>query len=461
MLQYFNNEFKDLDLNDKRLNNRAITIGNTLLHSPGSCIQEVFSSKEDARCAYDFFSNPKVDWHSLFLCHQQKTINRIQKDKSDYIYVIQDSCYFNYSKHVAKTDIGTLGKQGSHKQFGILQHSSLCLSSTQVPLGLLSVDFMGYDDPLADFSYRDIGAPDNMANRWRYFASETDKAFKHIDKEPIILCDREADTFDILEELTSSTCKYVVRGKWNRITGKSFRKNENLHQEKLYDILSASESLGTARITITNPSTKEEVLHDFVIKGVENIDIPPSRQTLKHGRESKAPIIINAVEAKSDECSWLLLTNLPVTTYEQAVFVIKSYKARWHIESFHKVLKTAYKAEEIYLHSSRAAVENLLTMINIAAFQTYYLILNARECPDEKAISYFTSNQIKAVFVYHNKNKDINMNTKTFTLSDMYYAVAKLGGYKNLTNKKPPGILTIYRGIKKLDEITKVYQVMS
>jgi hypothetical protein len=59
---FFKTEFSTLDLKDKRLLNRAIEIGNTLLSSPGSCIQEVFPSKNDARCAYDFFSNPKVQW---------------------------------------------------------------------------------------------------------------------------------------------------------------------------------------------------------------------------------------------------------------------------------------------------------------------------------------------------------------------------------------------------------------
>jgi hypothetical protein len=73
--EFFDNEFINIDLKDKRLNDRAISIGNKLLRSPGSCIQEVFATKNDARCAYDFFSNPKVRWLNLLETHQDKTID--------------------------------------------------------------------------------------------------------------------------------------------------------------------------------------------------------------------------------------------------------------------------------------------------------------------------------------------------------------------------------------------------
>ena len=65
--------------------------------------------------------------------------------------------------------------------------------------------------------------------------------------------------------------------------------------------------------------------------------------------------MLNVVEVFNQENKCILLTNLPVKTLLDATFVVQSYKKRWHIESLHKVLKTAYKAEETYLHSSRNA----------------------------------------------------------------------------------------------------------
>jgi hypothetical protein len=55
MEEYFASELSTIDLNDKRLNKRAVLIGNTLIKSPGSCVQEIFADKNEARSAYDFF----------------------------------------------------------------------------------------------------------------------------------------------------------------------------------------------------------------------------------------------------------------------------------------------------------------------------------------------------------------------------------------------------------------------
>ena len=94
---FFDQEFLNVDLRDKRLIKRTISIGNNLIRSPGSCIQEVFVTKNDARCAYDFFSNPKVKWLNLLGSHQAQTVERINNCQDKHIYVIQDSTFYNYT----------------------------------------------------------------------------------------------------------------------------------------------------------------------------------------------------------------------------------------------------------------------------------------------------------------------------------------------------------------------------
>ncbi len=128
--------------------------------------------------------------------------------------------------------------------------------------------------------------------------------------------------------------------------------------------------------------------------------LPTVHRGSGHRQNSLAPIKINVVEASNQENKWLLLTNLPVTNLEDAIFVVESYKKRWHIESLHKVLKTAYKAEKIYLHSSRNAIQNLLTIINIAACQTYWLIHQARDIRSINASCCFSSRKINALNIY-------------------------------------------------------------
>lgn len=53
--EYFSKEFESLDLNDKRLNKRALKIFKSLQGRLTSCIRRLFIDEKDMRQAYDFF----------------------------------------------------------------------------------------------------------------------------------------------------------------------------------------------------------------------------------------------------------------------------------------------------------------------------------------------------------------------------------------------------------------------
>jgi hypothetical protein len=175
--RFFDDEFSNINLNDSRLNSRAVTIGNSFIQYPGSCIQEVMLSKNQARCAYDFFSNPKVNWIDLIEPHKQKTKEGIVESEGDFIYVIQDSTFYNYTNHKAKIDLGIIGKQGSFSQFGFLQHTAICVDSKDLPLGILEIDFMGYDDDSKYTAHRK-GFEKLASSRWRRFVSSNIEQLK-------------------------------------------------------------------------------------------------------------------------------------------------------------------------------------------------------------------------------------------------------------------------------------------
>lgn len=446
---FFTTEFSTLDLKDKRLVKRAIEIGNTLFKSPGSCIQEVFRSKNEARCAYDFFSNPKVQWLNVLKAHQRQTLKRIQDCTSDVLYLIQDSTFYNYTSHKAKMDLGNIGQQGRFTQQGFLQHTALCVSGDDLALGLLELDFMGYEDkgPCADHR---TGFNSLASSRWRRFMSQAASKLKPLDKKVILLCDREADFFEFLDDLYQTEFPFIIRSKWDRPTGPSGRARKN----KFSELFCQAPSLGTAEMKTINPSTHQEEHKTFEIKVLTNVTLPAIFRKAGHRQNKLPPIKINVLKAAQKENQWVLLTNLPLENFNQALFVLEGYQKRWHIESFHKVLKTAYKAESIYLHSSREAIQSLLTFINIAACQTYKLLHHVRQTPTLSATAYFCPQELQALHFYCYQKP---FQTEP-SLQEVYQQIAFLGGYKNINNKYPPGILVLYRGIKKLGDITRIYE---
>ena len=53
--EFFRKEFGELDLKDKRLNERAKKIFVTLQRKLGSCVRRLFIEPKEARQTYDFF----------------------------------------------------------------------------------------------------------------------------------------------------------------------------------------------------------------------------------------------------------------------------------------------------------------------------------------------------------------------------------------------------------------------
>jgi len=125
---------------------------------------------------------------------------------------------------------------------------------------------------------------------------------------------------------------------------------------------------------------------------------------------------------------------------------------------FIKVLKTAYKADKVYLHSSRNAIQNLLAIVNIAAIKTYSFIHQARSAEKLLSSHFFSLKEIEAASIFLS-NKVIE-NEEVPSLQNFYYQIAELGDDKNKKNKHPPGILTVYRVIKKLQNITDMYKAI-
>jgi hypothetical protein len=75
-----------------------------------------------------FFSNPKISSDQLITPHYKETVQRVKESNAEYILAIQDQMRLNFTKHKAKTDLGTIGKSGKTIQYGLIQHSVLSVT---------------------------------------------------------------------------------------------------------------------------------------------------------------------------------------------------------------------------------------------------------------------------------------------------------------------------------------------
>jgi len=277
----------------------------------------------------------------------------------------------------------------------------------------------------------------------------TQEALKGATHLPLITVgDRESDFFELLEEFTEQEALFVLRAQHNRSMGKG--------EKKLFDQLKSQDDIGEVNITLQDVNNREIKEVGLKVKCLQEVKIPfpPAIKTKRTGKS--LPVIVNMVMLYNKKYCWILLTNLPVETLEECKTVGKIYKERWHIEDYHKVLKTGYQVDELYLHSSRQAIETALTMAAISACRLYWLIYKGRTDKHREARELFKEYEWKAIYVYFKET----IPPRSPPLCEVILRIARLGGYKERKNASPPGIKTLWIGFQHFTTIANMYESM-
>lgn len=143
---------------------------------------------------------------------------------------------------------------------------------------------------------------------------------------------------------------------------------------------------------------------------------------------------------------WILITDLPVETFDDVKKVIEYYLCRWQIELFFKVLKGGCKIEERQLQAADR-MENLITIFMILAWRVMYTMMPGRVCPDISAGDIFEASEWKAVYKIQNKNKPLPR--KPPRLGAFIIMIAALGGYIPAKNGSP-GVKVMWKGMSRM-----------
>jgi Transposase Tn5 dimerisation domain/Transposase DNA-binding len=445
-VDFFKKEFEELDLKDKRLVKRAIGIFTALQSRLTTCVRRLFSQAQEMRQAYDFFSNPKVSSDALLKAHYEKTIERVQAAKAEYILVIQDGMVLNYTSHKAKTEIGRIGRNGNKDQYGVIQHSSLVVTDQNEPLGLIDIQFFDNDDFDVEILRDKRCVEEKKSICWVNALRHTKEKLQGITQVPIItVCDRESDFFELFQEFKDPEDLFVIRAQHNRKMGKG--------EEKLFEQLKAENDCGAVTVTIQDVNSREIKEMELKIKRLKEVEIPIPKKVKCRQKMGAPTIRINIVMLYNAEHCWILLTNLPVESTQDCKKIGEIYKARWHIEDYHKILKTGYQVDELYLHSSQQAIETALTMASISACRLYWLIYMGRVEKNLKADELFAEYEWKAVYVYFQEK----IPQDPPPLNEVILRIAKLGGYKAKKNSSPPGVKTLWIGFQHFCVAANMY----
>jgi hypothetical protein len=143
---------------------------------------------------------------------------------------------------------------------------------------------------------------------------------------------------------------------------------------------------------------------------------------------------------------WILLTNVPVASLEDAEERIAWYECRWIIEEYHKALKTGCGVEKLQF-TTEERLQPVIALLSVVAL----FLLNLRNASRRADARERSATEVMpALYVtvlglwrYKQRGKDL-------TIHEFYYALARLGGHQNRKHDHPPGWLVLWRGWTKL-----------
>jgi hypothetical protein len=446
-------EFAHAPMSDQRLVQRLITVATDFAQHPTAPIPQACGSWSKSKAAYRFFDNDAVDPQAILASHVQSTLARIRAHSV--VLCAQDTTTLNYSTHPQTQGLGPISNNRD-KTIGLLLHSTLALTPSGQPLGLLQARSWAR-------SPRHFGRSSHQRNRMPRAQKESQKwmdslsvcqtlAWQCPDTTLVNVADREGDLYDLFQEATAPSAgpkvHLLVRAQHNRQVAH--------RQEYLWDFLAAQRPSARLQIKVPRKDGRPGRLATLAIRFAPVTLRPPC---LKNDQPPLQLYTIEAREVRPPQgvkpICWRLLTTLPVATAAAAVEKIRWYAQRWQIEVIHKVLKSGCKVEQRQLETLQR-LQRVLMVDLIVAWRVLGLCKAARETPEGLASDWLSHAEWRALSCYMEERAQPPRRPPTLRQAVRW--IAQLGGFLGRRYDGEPGPIVLWRGLQQLRAITAAWK---
>ena len=435
-------QFGQCQLGNALRTKRIQKVASNLLNSPEQSLPKQNPEWKDLKAAYRLFQNDQVTFDAVAEQHWKQT----RQTKPGRYLLISDTTEIDHFSHPATEGLGQIGS-GSGR--GMHLHNCLVYNCK----GSLIEGIAG-----ALVHYR-IKVPKKETRQQRLNRIRESEVWGNLVHEVgvppegsqwIHVFDRGGDNFEAMCHIQLRECDWVIRAaKLNRNV-----LTENNEKVSLQLALDQALPLGSYELHLrSRPGVKARIAKIQV--SVVTVRFPRPRKISKWVRQCGIDQLkTNVVIVKETNppkgvrpVHWILLTSLPVRTFEDAWQVIEDYENRWLVEEYHKVLKTGCSVER---HALRSAdrLEPLLALISVVGVRLLQLKLVGRSQKDAKAATHVPSSWLKCLKLARPKVQLTGMTVYTF-----FRELAKLGGFLGRKCDGEPGWQTIWHGYQKLHSL--------
>lgn len=441
---------------DKRLDRRGNLIMKDLFVRGVHSIRQLAETSAAQKGWYRFLSNDRTKEDVII---QNMNDRCAQSVKGKVVLSIQDTSDINLYNHKnrikADDSIGTTN--APERGLGFLIHPSLTVDAHNCfPYGFSAVRV--WNRPLEkqtkhERRYNSLSTDQKESYKWIESSNQTKTCLT--DAAMVILVqDREGDIYEQFATIPDEKTHLLIRSKADRILGDSV---------KLSEKLSACNVKGKYTIDIAGDKRKKQIKRKAKLEvRFTEIEVKRPRSASKHLAKDVKLFVVEAKEIASkgkQAVCWRLLTTLQVTSLKEALQVIEWYSWRWIIEEVFRILKEeGFNIEASELEKGWSVRKLCLLMLDtiIKLFQMRI----AYEIPEEENLSQeicFTKSQCqcleKEVARLEGKTEKQKNPYAKKSLQYATWVIARLGGWKGYASERPPGITTLWIGLKRFYDI--------
>ncbi len=445
--QWAKQQWGQVELGDKRRTRRAVKMGEQMTLNPGGSLPEQMGSWANLKAAYLLLNEEDVTLSKLSQPHWEQT--RQAAGAEQVVLMIQDTTEIDLT---SQPHIKNLGPIGDGRGRGFLLHSVIAfVPAVQTVLGL------AHQQAILRIPHLKEQPPKKWARTPESLVWE--KASQAVGKPPegtiwVQMGDRGSDSFAFMSSCDPENgLHFLIRLKSNRVLDWSDRAGPEppVGDPERY-LKSYAQSLPAQGQTFTvevAPRKGQPRRTATVQLSWSQVTIPVPKQAppeLQQFPAIKAWVVrvweVNP-PPKVEKVEWILLSSLPVHSWDDAHQRCQWYAQRWLIEDFHKALKSGCRIERTQLND-RLDIERLLGFLSPIALRLLQIRQFARQTPDTPARLEIDPLPLRILAA------ELRANPTTMTIAQFWSGVAQLGGHLGRTRDGPPGWITLWRGYRQL-----------
>lgn len=417
-----------------------------------SCLRHLGGNRAGEVGFGRFLRNPKVTTNELL----EKAGERLEESVQGlHVLAIQDTTEINYQAHAGK--VTGLGTVGNGRDVGFFLHPVIAVhADSRHMLGLCGAEIWERTKPKGT-PKKKLPIEQKESYRWLKGAQSAQKVLTSASLVTIV-GDRESDIYDLWASLSDSRTHVLTRAYHNRCLaeGKLYEFLDTLPVQHRYSIQIRARKPGQK----TRQAQLEVRFTEVTLPRPKNCQDKNTPETLRlraiDVREPSPPPETEAVH-------WRLLTTHAVSSAENAVEIIEWYRQRWHIEQVFRTLKHQGLNVEASQIETAKSLEKFAVLALLSAIRVMQLV-NARQGqPERPASDVFEPEEMTVLQALQGQCEGKTQAQKnpypTATLAWSTWIIARLGGWKGYKSERPPGPITMRRGLNEFYALFRGWQL--